>query len=56
MLTYIGLLSYLTVSMQSPNAKQEQVPHALFDNEIAQLTTGLPNRYHKAVCDVLSMR
>ena len=41
--------------MQSSSTKGEQLPHALLENEIAQLTSGLPNRYYKAVCDISSV-
>jgi hypothetical protein len=40
--------------MLTSDAKREQLPHVLLEDEITQLTSGLPNRYCKAICDITS--
>jgi len=41
--------------MSTSHAKRKQVSHVLVQNEITQLTSGLPNRYRKAVCNITSV-
>ena len=40
--------------MSTSDAERKQVPHVLLQDEITQLTSGLPNRYFKAVCNISS--
>jgi integrase len=41
--------------MSTSDAKRKQVPHVILQDEITQLTSGLPNRYFKAVCNTSSV-
>jgi hypothetical protein len=40
--------------MLTSDAKRKQVPHVTVEDKIRQLTSGLPNRYFKAICSISS--